>query len=101
MRQRAAQGSFRVCCPLRVRMPNSGPSSGTRRSSGPADWAGFLADQCATALQRQREVKLPDRWLSQIEVFLASVPTAPGREPVLLHTEVIREHLLVDPLRGR
>ena len=36
-------------------------------------------------------------WLSQIEGFLASVPTAPGQEPVLLHTEVTREHLLVDP----
>ena len=25
------------------------------------------------------------------------MPAAPGREPVLLHTEVTREHLLVDP----
>jgi hypothetical protein len=64
---------------------------------GPADWAGFLAGQRATATQRQREVKLPGPWLSQIEGFLASVPTAPRREPVLLHTEVTREHLLVDP----
>ncbi|MGH3119627.1 MAG: phosphotransferase family protein [Streptosporangiaceae bacterium] len=64
---------------------------------GPADWAGFLAGQRATAAERQREVKLPDRWLSQIEGFLASVPTAPGRERVLLHTEVTREHLMVNP----
>jgi hygromycin-B 7''-O-kinase len=64
---------------------------------GPADWAGFLAGQRATAPERQREVKLPDLWLSQIEGFLESVPLAPGRERVLLHTEVIREHLVVNP----
>ena len=64
---------------------------------GPADWAGLLAGQRATAAERQREVKLPDLWLSQIEGFLESVPLTPGRERVLLHTEVIREHLVVDP----
>jgi hygromycin-B 7''-O-kinase len=41
---------------------------------GPPDWGGFLAGQRATARQRQREVNLPDPWLSQIESFLASVP---------------------------
>jgi hygromycin-B 7''-O-kinase len=64
---------------------------------GPADWAGFLADERATAAERQRAVNLPDLWLSQIEGFLESVPLASGRERVLLHTEVIREHLVVDP----
>lgn len=64
---------------------------------GPADWAGFLAGQRVTALQRQREAKLPEAWLSQIEGFLASAPLAPGPERVLLHAEVTREHLLVDP----
>jgi hygromycin-B 7''-O-kinase len=64
---------------------------------GPADWHGFLAGQRATALERQRQANLPDPWLSQIEDFLESVPLAPGQERVLLHTEVIREHLLVNP----
>jgi hygromycin-B 7''-O-kinase len=64
---------------------------------GPADWAGFLAGQRAAALERQRQVKLPDPWLSQIEDFLESVPLTPGREGVLLHTEVMREHLVVTP----
>jgi hygromycin-B 7''-O-kinase len=64
---------------------------------GPADWAAFLAGQRATATERQRQVKLPDPWLSQIEGFLDSVPIAPGQERVLLHTEMIREHLLVNP----
>jgi hygromycin-B 7''-O-kinase len=64
---------------------------------GPADWAGFLAGQRATATVRQRAVGLPDLWLRQIEGFLDSVPPAPGPVRVLLHTEVIREHLLVSP----
>jgi len=64
---------------------------------GPADWDGFLAGQRATAAERQREAKLAEPWLSQVEGFLASVPLAPGRERVLLHTEVTRGHLLVDP----
>ena len=64
---------------------------------GPADWAGFLDGQRATALERQRQVKLPEPWLNQIEGFLESVPLTPGRERVLLHTEVIREHLVVSP----
>jgi hygromycin-B 7''-O-kinase len=64
---------------------------------GPAEWAGFLASQRATAAERQQAVKLPNPWLSQIEGFLESVPLTPGRERVLLHTEVIREHLLVNP----
>src|ERR1700733_10253203 len=64
---------------------------------GPADWAGFLAGQRASAAERQRAVELPDLWLSQIEGFLESVPPMPGRERVLLHTEVIRGHLVVTP----
>jgi len=64
---------------------------------GPADWDGFLACQRATAAERQRGAKLAEPWLSQVEGFLASVPLASGRERVLLHTEVTRGHLLVDP----
>jgi hygromycin-B 7''-O-kinase len=64
---------------------------------GPPDWACFLAGQRAAAPERQREVKLPELWLSQIEGFLESTPLAPGRERVLLHTEVTREHLVVNP----
>jgi hygromycin-B 7''-O-kinase len=64
---------------------------------GPADWAGFLVGQRAKATERQRQVNLPEVWLSQIEGFLESVPLTPGRERVLLHTELIREHLVVNP----
>ena len=64
---------------------------------GPADWAGFLAAQRATAVERQREAGLPEAWLSQIEPFLGSVPLTPGRQRSLLHTEVTRENLMVSP----
>lgn len=67
------------------------------RMLGPADWAGFLAGQRATATARQREVKLQEPWLSQIEGFLESAPLTSGLERTLLHTEVIREHLVVSP----
>jgi hygromycin-B 7''-O-kinase len=45
---------------------------------GPPDWAGFLASQRATAVERQRAAGLPQAWLSQIEPFLGSVQLAPG-----------------------
>jgi hygromycin-B 7''-O-kinase len=64
---------------------------------GPSDWVGFLARQRATAVERQRQAGLPQAWLSQVEPFLGSVPLATGRQPALLHTEVIREHLVVSP----
>jgi hygromycin-B 7''-O-kinase len=64
---------------------------------GPPDWAGFLASQRATAVERQREAGLPQAWLSQIEPFLRPVPLTPGRQRVLLHTEVTRENLVVSP----
>jgi hygromycin-B 7''-O-kinase len=62
-----------------------------------ADWAGFLAGQRATAVRRQRAVRLPDPWLGQIEGFLGAAPLTPGRGRVLLHTEVTREHLVASP----
>ena len=63
---------------------------------GPADWAGFLARQRAAATERQRGLRLPDLWLSQIEGFLDSVTLASEAEPVLLHTEVTGENLIVN-----
>jgi hygromycin-B 7''-O-kinase len=64
---------------------------------GPADWAGFLAGQRATAVERQRQAGLPEAWLSQIEPFLGSVPLTPRRRRALLHTELTRENLMVSP----
>ncbi|WP_406376435.1 aminoglycoside phosphotransferase family protein [Streptomyces sp. NBC_00647] len=66
---------------------------------GPPSWSAFLAEQCGTAVARQRERKLPELWLEQIPEFLQSAPLAGEPDRVLLHTEVMREHLLVDSSR--
>jgi hygromycin-B 7''-O-kinase len=66
----------------------------------PADWERFLAEQRAGCVHRQRAAGLDGTWLARIPAFLDSVPLdgspAPPR-PVLLHTEVMSEHLLVAP----
>jgi hygromycin-B 7''-O-kinase len=62
---------------------------------GPPDWDRFLAQQRAGCLDRQRICGLPSAWLNQIPAFLDSVTLDPSPRPVLLHTEVMREHLLV------
>ncbi|MCZ4121879.1 aminoglycoside phosphotransferase family protein [Streptomyces sp. H39-S7] len=66
---------------------------------GPHSWSAFLAGQRATTVARQRERKLPELWAEQIPDFLDSIPLAGEPERVLLHTEFMREHLLVDPGR--
>jgi hygromycin-B 7''-O-kinase len=66
---------------------------------GPKSWGAFLDAQRATAAARQRERKLPEAWLEQIPEFLESAALTGEPERVLLHTEVMREHLLVDPGR--
>ncbi|GAA4484663.1 aminoglycoside 3'-phosphotransferase/choline kinase family protein [Actinoallomurus oryzae] len=60
---------------------------------GPADWHRFIADQRAGCVARQRARGLAPLWAAQIPEFLGSVPLQPS-PPVLLHTEVMREHLL-------
>jgi Phosphotransferase enzyme family len=64
---------------------------------GPPDWDRFLARQRAGCVDRQRAAGVDRAWLEQIPAFLDSVTLDPGPRPVLLHTEVMREHLLVSP----
>lgn len=69
------------------------------------DWAAFMAEQRRTAVARQSRHGLDPSWLAQIPAFLDSVTLStepsggpPGRSSgdwALLHTEVMREHLLV------
>ncbi|MFI9048059.1 aminoglycoside phosphotransferase family protein [Streptomyces sp. NPDC053427] len=70
---------------------------------GPGDWSAFLDAQRATAVSRQRARGLPDPWLERIPDFLDSVrppaarPDMDGKAAgVLLHTEFMRQHLLID-----
>lgn len=68
---------------------------------GPPDWAAFVAEQRATAVERQRAKGLEETWLAQLPAFLESVPLEAADPSVLLHTEVMREHLLVREVEGR
>ncbi|MFE2098698.1 phosphotransferase [Streptomyces sp. NPDC059468] len=64
---------------------------------GPGDWGAFVDRRTADAVARQRARRLPDAWLEQIPDFLASVCLPRAPHPSLLHTEVMRQHFLVDP----
>ncbi|HEV7977970.1 aminoglycoside 3'-phosphotransferase/choline kinase family protein [Amycolatopsis sp.] len=61
---------------------------------GPGDWAGFVAKQKAVAVERHRRLRLDEVWVAQIPEFLDSVDFGEP-EPVLLHTEFGREHLMM------
>lgn len=65
----------------------------------PVDWPTFVADQRDICAGEQRALGLPSVWADQIDGFLGEVPL-PSRPPVLLHTEVMREHLLAAQGRG-
>ncbi|MFO0624138.1 MAG: aminoglycoside 3'-phosphotransferase/choline kinase family protein [Polyangiales bacterium] len=62
--------------------------------SAAVSWADFLRAQRENAVARQQARGLDPRWTEQIPDFLAATPTDdPPR--ALLHTELMREHLLV------
>lgn len=67
---------------------------------GPGDWEAFLAGQRASAVRRQRKCGLPESWLEQIPGFLDAVPARADASRVLLHTEFMRQHLLIGPADG-
>jgi hygromycin-B 7''-O-kinase len=58
------------------------------------DWPEFLRRQARSCVERQRAHGLAEHWLRQIPEYLASVELPRGA-PVLLHTEVMRDHVLV------
>lgn len=60
-------------------------------------WAAFVAEQRISAVERQRSRGLAPFWLEQIEPFLERWAAPPSSQRVLLHTEIMREHLLVEP----
>ncbi|MBN8510571.1 MAG: phosphotransferase, partial [Burkholderiales bacterium] len=59
-------------------------------------WPDFIARQRAEAVARHRARGLDAAWLDRIEPFLARWAPEAGGRTVLLHTEVMREHLLVE-----
>jgi hygromycin-B 7''-O-kinase len=58
------------------------------------DWPEFLRRQAESCVERQRAHGLPGYWLKQIPGYLASVDL-PQSSLVLLHTEIMRVHTLV------
>lgn len=61
------------------------------------DWGAFLAGQRETCVERMRRGGLGEAWLDQIPSFLDSVDLRPPIEGcVLLHTEIMRDHTLVE-----
>ncbi|MFJ4595131.1 MULTISPECIES: phosphotransferase family protein [unclassified Kitasatospora] len=94
-RERIAHDCGRALATLHALDP--GPLADTL---GPGDWGAFLDRQRAGAVARQRERGLPEAWLEQIPGFLAAAPLPRAPQRALLHTEFMREHLLVDPADG-
>jgi len=62
----------------------------------PPDWDRFFAAQAASAVERQAARGLERRWLEQLPDFLARWLPPPAARRVLLHTEIMREHLFVE-----
>jgi hygromycin-B 7''-O-kinase len=61
----------------------------------PPAWDNFIAAQRATAAQRQRQRGLDEKWVERIPEFLDQWMPPPAPRHVLLHTELMREHLTV------
>lgn len=80
------------------------------------DWAAFLDDRRGRCVERQAAQGAPEIWLGRIPAFLArftpggsaersgaaGAPVGPGAVPghALLHTEIMREHLLAAEVGG-
>jgi len=62
----------------------------------PPDWDAFMREQRDSAAERQRARRLDERWVEQIPDFLDRHAPGPPARRVLLHTELMREHLLVE-----
>jgi hygromycin-B 7''-O-kinase len=60
----------------------------------PEDWPAFVARQRGRCASEQRELGLASSWVAQYPAFLQGVAFQTG-PLVLLHTEVMRQHLLV------
>jgi hygromycin-B 7''-O-kinase len=64
-----------------------------------ADWPAFVDARRAGFAERHQRMGLPSAWADQLAGFLAEVALG-ADPPVLLHTEVRRQHLLVVQAHG-
>lgn len=70
--------------------------TGTLPGAMRPDWEAFIAGQRETCVERMKRGGLGEPWLDQIPSFLDSVDLRPPIEGVLLHTEIMRDHMLVE-----
>jgi hygromycin-B 7''-O-kinase len=61
----------------------------------PRDWDEFVEDQRAGCAGRHRALGLSEEWARQIPAFLDGIDLR-GADRVLLHTEIMKAHLLAD-----
>jgi hygromycin-B 7''-O-kinase len=64
------------------------------------DWSTFLESQSRACLAHHLQQGAEASWVNQIPGYLASVPLMPPHRLVLLHTEVMREHVLTAQRAG-
>ena len=64
------------------------------------DWPGFIKAQRASCRDRQLAKGLGVPWVDAVEGFLTRWTPAYDGAPVMLHTEVMRQHLLVEQRNG-
>jgi hygromycin-B 7''-O-kinase len=64
------------------------------------DWPRFMEGQRASCVERQRSRGLGAPWLDGVESFLERWTPREAGARVLLHTEMMREHLLVERRDG-
>jgi hygromycin-B 7''-O-kinase len=62
----------------------------------PPRWEEFIAAQHASAAERQARRGLDAYWLERVPDFLQRWMPLPAARHVLLHTEIMREHLMLD-----
>lgn len=60
------------------------------------DWPRFMADQRASCRERQLGGRLAAPWVDLVDGFLDRWMPADGGRRALLHTEVMRQHVLVE-----
>ena len=60
------------------------------------NWMAFVVAQRESCVALMKALGLGEAWLQQIPSFLDSVDLRPPAEGVLLHTEIMRDHLLVE-----
>lgn len=62
---------------------------------GRLDWDPWVGARVAGAVERQRGLGAPEKLVAELPDFLSSVDLSAGGPSVWLHTELMRDHLLV------